>query len=61
MKVYLLRRNNEKLDENTIVIVGRKADAEKLVNDNFYDYYIIIEVLSGSTINEYYQTQLGRG
>ena len=61
MKVYILRRENESLRENEILAVGRISDAEKLINNGYFDYYETVEVLSGTAINEFFQTQIGRG
>lgn len=61
MKVYVMRRENEPLRENEIVAVGRKADAERLINNSFFDYYEVVEVLSGIAIDEFFKTQIGRG
>lgn len=61
MKIYVMRRENVPLRENEIVAVGRKTDAERLINNNFFDYYEVVEVLSGVMIDEFFQTQIGRG
>ena len=61
MKVYLLLQDNEPLYPENILLVGRKSDAEKLINDGFATYYEIIEVLSGSDVDNFYKTKIARG
>ena len=48
------------LPEN-ILLVGRKSDADKLINDGFATYYEVIEVLSGVDIDNFYNSQIARG
>lgn len=61
MKVYLILKNNEPIRPESMLLVGRKSDAEKLVKDGFGSYYEVIEVLSGSVVNEYYKIKDARG
>lgn len=61
MKVYLLLQDNEPLYPENLLLVGRKSDAEKLINDGFATYYEIIEVLSGSDVDDFYNKQIARG
>ena len=61
MKVYLLLNDNEPLYPENLLLVGRKSDAEKLINDGFATYYEIIEILSGSDVEEFYKTRIARG
>lgn len=62
MKVYLLLQDNEPLiNPANLLLVSRKSDAEKLINDGFATYYEIIEVLTGSDVEEFYKTRIARG
>lgn len=61
LKVYLLLKNNEPLLPENILLVGRKSDADKLINDGFATYYEVIEVLSGVDIDNFYNSQIARG
>ena len=55
MKVYLMLRVDENTKPEDIILVSRKADAEKLIKDGFFDFFEIIEVLSAMDINDFYQ------
>ncbi len=61
MKVYLMLRHDEKLYPNNLLIVSSQVEAERVVSDGFADYYEIIDVLSGSDIDNIYQRFIGRG
>ena len=61
MKVYLMLRHDEKLYPNNLLIVSSQVEAERVVADGFADYYEIIDVLSGSDIDNIYQRFIGRG
>ena len=62
MKVYLLLQDNEPLLLENIVLVGRKEDAEKMIDDGLATYYEVIEVLGGSEVEEFFNNKyIGRG
>lgn len=61
MKVYLILNDNEPLFPDNLLLVGRKSDAERLINDGFGTYYEILEVISGSEVDEFYNRQTARG
>ena len=61
MKVYLVLNNDEIIHPETILLVGRQSDAEKLVNDGYGTYYEVIEVLSSRDVEELYKFFEGRG
>lgn len=60
-KIYLILNDDEPLYPDNLLLVGRKADAERLINDGFGTYYEILEVISGSEVDDFYIRQIARG
>lgn len=62
MKVYLMKKNNDIPSENWYVtLVKSKRDAEKLINNGFFDYYEIVPVIDGENVDNFFNNEIGRG
>lgn len=62
MKVYLMIDNEDAIiDSNNLIAVGKKQDADKLVENDVFVSYEIIEVMNTDSVENFYLNNIGRG
>lgn len=61
MKAYLIRSDKRKFDIDSIILVGKREDAERIISVNDKFYYEVVEVLNTIEVDKLYEELLANG